>query len=181
VIEGLIALNDGRVGEAIRSLENSAKACQANVDSSIQCSLLAPNLDLAQKLLDRGERMAVLSYLTECHHVWEHCRQQIDEWIHVIEQGKRPDFQTIEMPINTDQLSYRLNVQWLRACSLGLQLSPAKSKTLMSSAQVLAERERRKAKYGPLMSAYIKNKLEYLEKDLDASPDQPPSNPAAPS
>jgi hypothetical protein len=98
----------------------------------------------------------------------------------MIERGERPDFHTLEMPANTDQLSYRLNVQWLRARSLELQLSPAKSKTLLSTTQVLAERERRKAKYGARMSAHIKNKLEYLEKDLAVPPDQLPPNPSGP-
>jgi hypothetical protein len=174
VIEGLIALNAGKLDEAIQFMDNSTTACQADVDSSIQCSLLPPNLDLAEKLFELGERVAVLRYLTECHNVWQNCRSQIEEWIHVIERGETPDFHTLEMPVNTDQLSYRLNVQWLRACSLELQVSPAKSKTLLSTTQVLAERERRKAKYGARMSAHIRNKLEYLEKDLAVLPDQLP-------
>src|SRR6185437_2955202 len=109
VIEGLIALNAGGVDEAIQSMDSSTKACQADVDSSIQCSLLAPNLDLAEKLLELGERGAVLRYLTECHNVWEHCRLQIEKWIHLIEAGEKPDFQALEMPGNADQPAYRLN------------------------------------------------------------------------
>jgi hypothetical protein len=35
----------------------------------------------------------------------------------------------------------------------------------MSSAQILAEREKRRAEYEPLFNAYIKRKLEYLESD----------------
>jgi tetratricopeptide (TPR) repeat protein len=181
VVEGLIALNDGRVDEAIQCLDRSAEACQTDADSSIQCSLLAPNLDLAERLLELGERIVVLRYLTECHNVWQRCRRQIEEWIYLIERGEKPDFQTLEMPENANQPSYRLNVQWMRACSLEMQLSLAKPKTSMSSAQVLAERERRKAEYEPRMSAHIKKKLEYLEKDMAVLPDQPPSNPADPS
>jgi len=181
VVEGLIALNDERIDEAIQCLDRSAEVCQTDVDSSIQCSLLAPNLDLAERLLELGERIAVLRYLTECHNVWQRCRRQIEEWIHLIESGEKPDFQTLEMPENANQPSYRLNVQWMRACSLEMQLSPVKPKTPMSPAQVLAERERRKAEYQPRMSAHIKKKLEYLEKDMAISPDQLPPNQADPS
>jgi tetratricopeptide (TPR) repeat protein len=181
VIEGLIALNDGRVDEAIRSLEGSTKACQTDVDSSIQCSLLVPNLELPERLLELGERTVVLGYLHECHNVWQHDRSQIDEWIHLIEIEEKPDFQITRAVGTEDRLSpsYRLNIQWMRAYSLEMQRSPAIPRTPMSPAQILAERERRLAEYEPRMSAYIKNKLEYLEKDLDASPDQPPSNQAA--
>jgi len=68
----------------------------------------------------------------------------------------------------------------MRACSLEKQLSPAKPKIPMSSAQVLAERERQMAEYEPGINAHVKRNLEYLEKDLEAPPDQPPSNPIEP-
>lgn len=46
VIEGLIAMNDGRVGDALQCLDRAIRACQVDVDSSIQCSLRVPNLTL---------------------------------------------------------------------------------------------------------------------------------------
>ena len=145
VVEGLIALEEGRADQAIRCLHSSTKVCQADVDSSIECSLLPPNLDLAKRLLELGKRIEVLRYLTECHNVWWRCRPQIEEWIQLIESGENPDFQALQTPEGADQLSYRLNVQWLRACSLEMQLHPAKPKSPMSPARVLAERERRQA------------------------------------
>lgn len=165
VVEGLIALEEGRADQAIRCLHSSTKVCQADVDSSIECSLLPPNLDLAKRLLELGKRIEVLRYLTECHNVWWRCRPQIEEWIQLIESGENPDFQALQTPEGADQLSYRLNVQWLRACSLEMQLHPAKPKSPMSPARVLAERERRQAELESAMSARIKAKLAYLEKD----------------
>src|SRR5207247_6377143 len=78
VVEGLIALEEGRADQAIRCLHSSTKVCQADVDSSIECSLLPPNLDLAKRLLELGKRIEVLRYLTECHNVWWRCRPQIE-------------------------------------------------------------------------------------------------------
>jgi hypothetical protein len=181
VVEGLIALNEGRVNEAVRCLDSSTKACQSDVDASIQCALLAPNLEIASKLLELGEQMAVLRYLFECHNVWQSCRPQIEEWIHIIESGNKPDFQTLEFPGEADKLSNRLNIQWMRACSLEMQRHPVKPKVLMSPGQVLAERERRMAENKTRMNTYVQRKLEYLENDMAASPDQPPPNPADPS
>jgi hypothetical protein len=163
LVEGLIALEEGRADRAIRCLDSSTKACQADVDSSIQCSLLPPNLDLAKRILELGKRVEVLRYLTECHNVWWLWRPQIEEWIQLIERGEKPDFQALQTPGDADQLPYRLNVQWLRACSLEMQLHSAKPKSPMSPAHVLAERERRQAQLESAMSARIKAKLAYLE------------------
>ena len=118
VIEGLIALDDGRLKEAIQCLDSSTNACQADVDSSVQTSLLPPNLELAEKLLERGEQTAVLRHLSECHNVWQRRRPYIEEWIRIIETGGKPDFQTVGIWGDAEQPSYRLNVQWMRACSL---------------------------------------------------------------
>jgi tetratricopeptide (TPR) repeat protein len=180
-IEGLIALNDGRVDEAIRSLENSTKACQTDVDSSIQCSLLPPNLELPERLLELGERTVVSGYLRECHNVWQLHRPQIEEWIRLIETGDKPDFQITRVVGTEDSSSpsYRLSMQWMRALSFEMQRSPAKPKASMSPTQILAERERMLAQHEPRMSAFVKKELEYLEKDTAISPDSPSSNPAA--
>jgi tetratricopeptide (TPR) repeat protein len=177
VIEGLIALNDGRREEAVQCLAHSTEVCQADVDASIQCSLLPPNLELAQNLLELGERIAVLQHLFGCHNVWQRSRAQIEEWIHLIEKGGAPACLAID---DADKLSDRLSIQWMRACSLEMQLYPARSSTPMSPTQVLAGRERRTAEHRTHMNAHLKRKLEYLEKDLPVSPDQPSSNPSEP-
>lgn len=180
VVEGLIALNDERVGDAIQCLDRSMVACQADVDSSIQCSLVPPNLELARMLLERGETIAVLRYLGECKNVWQLYGAQIEEWIRSIERGNKPEFRSAEVAA-ADRLSRRLNVRWMRACSLEMQLIPPRPTTPQSPSQVLAERERRRAEYQPRVDAYIKRKLEYLEKDLDVARDRKPSDPGEPA
>lgn len=163
VIEGLVALNGGMIGEAIRYLDNSAQASQTDVDSSVQCALLPPNLELAGKLLRIGERIAVVRHLLECHNVWQSERPRIDEWIRAIECGENPDFQVAGGPVGSDRLTHRLKVRWMRACSLDMHLTPAKSRTQMSAARVLAERDARMAEHMARMDAHISRKLAYLD------------------
>jgi|HubBroStandDraft_1064217.scaffolds.fasta_scaffold11406_2 tetratricopeptide (TPR) repeat protein len=179
VVEGLMALNAGNIEDAVRCLDNSTKACQADVDSSVQCALLPPNLEIAEKLLELDERVAVLRYLFECHNVWQSLRPQIEGWIHDIESKEMPDFILPERDLAS--ASRRMPVQWIRACSLQIELNPAKPRKTVSPAEVLAERERRHSKYAPYFDAQIKEQLKYLEKDMAISPDRPPSKPADPS
>jgi hypothetical protein len=61
------------------------------------------------------------------------------------------------------QPSYRLNIQWMRACSIEMGLRAAKPRRPMSPAQVLVERERLMAEHARRMDSHIKKKLEYLE------------------
>lgn len=178
VVDGLIALNAGNVKEAVRCLDNSMRACQADVDSSVQCALLTPDLEIAAKLLELDERVAVLRYLFECHNVWQSLRPQIEGWIHSIESEEVPDFRLPES--DSTRVSRRMFVQWIRACSLQMNLNPANPRKTLSSAEVLAERERQHSEYKPHIDALIKKQLKYLEKDVAFSPDQPPSNPADP-
>jgi hypothetical protein len=180
VLDGLIALNDGKIGEAVQCLARSMKACQADVDASVKCSLLFPNLELAKKLLERGERQAVLNHLLDCHNVWQRHRPQIEEWIHVVENEGSPDFHFSEAVGKAGQPAYRLNIQWMRVCTLETQQGPIQPDSQMSPAEVLAGRERLIADVEPFLNARIMKKIEYLEKDLAASPDQPSSfDPAA--
>ena len=181
VIEGLIALDDGRADEAIQCLHSSSQACQTDVDCSIQCSLLAPNLELAEKLLEIGEPFVVLEYFAACHNVWQHHRPQIEEWIHIVESGDKPVLQIAGTSEAVDQLSRRINVQWMRGCFLEMQQGLAEPTTPMSPAQVLAGRERQQAEHKRRMNAHIARKLEYLEKDLAIPPDQSPSNSPEPA
>lgn len=166
VIEGLIAMNDGRVGDALQCLDRAIAACQADVDSSIQCSLRAPNLELAEKLLGIGERIAVLNHLFECRNVWQLRRPQIEVWMHDIEGGKIPEFRI------TDPLAHRLNVQWMRACSLEFPSGSTVSKRPMSPGQVLLEREKRDAEFEHIMNKCVREELEYLEKSQVDEPDR---------
>ena len=179
VVEGLIALNDGRIDEAVRCLASSINACNEYEDACLQCCLRAPNLELAEKLLDRGERIAVSRHLLACKTVWGMLQPQIDSWIHVIESGKRPHFLATGNLRVPEKPSYRLRMQWMNACSLAQgPVSPeTKRVSPKSPSERSAERERWLAENGPRISAFIKKKLEYLEKDLATPSDQPPSAP----
>jgi hypothetical protein len=144
IIEGLIALSDGLGADAVQCLGNATVACQADVDSSIECCLLRPNFELAEKLLELGKRIGVLEHLLACHNVWQDRRAQIETWIHMIEIGERP---LALVGGDLEKLSERLFKQWMRACSLAIPDNRPKSSRAMSPAQVLAERDKRAAKH----------------------------------
>jgi len=73
-------------------------------------------------------------------------------------------------------------MQWMNACSLasGPVSSDVKRVPPKTPAERLIARERWMAKNGPRLDAFIKKELEYLEKDMAVTPDQPPSTPAEP-
>lgn len=144
IIEGLIALRDGSVADAVQCLGNATIACQADVDSSIECSLLAPNFELAEKLLQLDKRIGVLEHLFACHNVWQDRRVQIETWIHMIETGEKP---LVLVGRDLEELSERLPRQWMRACSLAVPGNPPKSSRAMSPKEVLAERDELTAKH----------------------------------
>jgi hypothetical protein len=144
IIEGLIALRDGWVADAVQCLGNATIACEADVDSSIECSLLGPNLELAEKLLELDRRVGVLEHLLACHNVWQCRRAQIEAWIHMIETGEKP---LALIGGDLEKLSERLPIQWMRACSLAIPPDLAKPSRAMSPTQVLAERDKRTAKH----------------------------------
>lgn len=144
IVEGLVALRDGLVADAVQCLGNATSACQADVDSSVQCSLLAPNFELAEKLVELDGQIGVLEHLLACHNVWQDRRAQIETWIHMFETGKRP---LTLVGGDLLELSERLFKQWMRACSLAIPGNPAKSSRAMSPAQVLAERDKLVAKH----------------------------------
>ena len=182
VVEGLIALNAGRVGEAIYCLSSSMTACQADEYSSLHCSIRVPVLGLAEALLEHGERVEVLRHLLDCENVWQSLRAQIEEWINSIERGEWPDFRDAKPISEMNQFSHRLNTQWMSACALedGVGSATPRPHIPMSPTEVSARRETLRAEYHAHRSAEIDNKLRYLDKELAASPDQPPSNPAEP-
>jgi len=183
VVEGLIALNIGRVDEAIQCLARSMSASQTDEYASLGCGVRAPNLVLAEELLERGERVEVLRHLLQCQDVWQFLKPQIDKWVGLIEDGEIPDFQESGILRAMNQPSYKLQMQWMRACSLGEGPGSAAPKPTIpkSPAEALAGRERLRAEYKVHHSAAIGNKIQYLDKELAASPDQPSPNPEDPS
>jgi hypothetical protein len=157
VVEGLIALNAGKIRDAVQHLDKSLVACRTDEYASLSCGVRAPNLALVQKLLERGERVEVLRHLSDCKDVWQVFRPQIDKWINLIEGGEIPNFQASRGVKAWNRASQKLAMQWLRVCSLGEVHDPPNPK---SPAEVMAGRERLRAEYN--MSAAIRKKLENL-------------------
>jgi hypothetical protein len=136
-------------------------ACQTDEYASVECSVRAPLLVLAEKLLERGERVEVLRHLLQCQDVWQFLRPQIEEWITVIERGERLEFQAAECLLPMNQPSVRLKAQWMSACSLqeGSESTAPKSTTPKSRAAVLAGRERLRAVYRRYKDEALRHEL----------------------
>jgi len=144
VVEGLIALNAGKLDEAIRCLVASINACQANEYASLACSVRAPNLVLAEKLLERGERYRIQEHLTGCKNVWQFLGPHIEKWVSLIERGEKPDFQASRILRAMEHPAVRLQMQLGRAGSIEEEFH---SDTQMSPGEVIAGRERLRAGY----------------------------------
>lgn len=143
VVEGLIALNTGKHREAVQYLDASIRACERDEYTSLSCGIRVPNLTLAQKLLHSGQRVEVLRHLSDCKDVWQFLRVKIDRWMCLIEAGEVPDFGSAGL---LKAISYRLQMQWLRAYSLSLEKEPGVP-TRKSPAEVVAGRNRLRAEY----------------------------------
>jgi hypothetical protein len=143
VVGGLIALNARKHHEAIEYLNESIRACQRDEHTSLSCGIRVPNLALAEKLLQSGYRVEVLRHLLECKDVWQFLRVKIDKWISLIEAGEAPDFGGAGV---LRAISYRLQMQWLRAYSLSLEKEPGVA-ARKSPAEVMAGRDRLRAEY----------------------------------
>jgi hypothetical protein len=81
---GRIAVREGRMDDAKRHLIESVRT-----PSGRQMDY-GPNLSLANDLLEKGERQAVLDYFALCKKFWNYGR--LDEWSQQVKAGKIPDF-----------------------------------------------------------------------------------------
>jgi hypothetical protein len=180
LIEGLVALNAGRVDEAVECLAQSIRACLAYEKARAQCSIRAPRLELAEKLLDRGERETVRRHLFDCRDVWESLQPQIDSWIQVIDNQGRPNFQFASELVVREKLSNILRMQWMNACCLADRPVSAEEKAtpLKSPAERSAERERWRAENPRVLNAIVSKTIAYLDKDLVTPDDRPSTNPS---
>jgi hypothetical protein len=143
---GVFAASSGRVQEAIHWLDDSASACFENEKILLECGLRPPNLYLAQKLLSLGHRIPVVDYLLTCQDIWRLKSMPFAEWVHQIESGQDPDFESSEIIREMSRPFHRLDLQSRRA------FDPRSASPLNSShgikesrARVLLARERRLA------------------------------------
>jgi len=94
------------------------RSCQVDEYASLDCGVRAPNFMLAQELLEHGETEMVVTYLSQCKNIWRSFQLPISKLIGLIERGERVDLQTSEFVRALNQPSYKLQMQWMRACCL---------------------------------------------------------------
>jgi tetratricopeptide (TPR) repeat protein len=87
LILGRIALREGNVEEAKKCLLEATEVKGESLQGSFD-----PYMKLAQELLLRGEREAVLEYLRRCAAKWITTNHRLERWIYSLEHGETPDF-----------------------------------------------------------------------------------------
>lgn len=85
VVLGRIRLSEGDIEQAKYHLLEAAKS-----EGSPQLNTYGPKLELANDLLQRGERDAVVGYLNEVSTFWEMDHGCVKRWLSEIEQGETP-------------------------------------------------------------------------------------------
>lgn len=84
---GILALEDGDADVAAAHLLASAEA-----PGSPQLASFGPEMGLAKRLLEEGERDAVLQYLRRCRAFWEMGSALLDTWEEDVRAGRTPNF-----------------------------------------------------------------------------------------
>lgn len=89
LVLGRVALKNGDIDKA-----KSYLLLAGRTPGSPQLDSFGPNMSLAQELLERGERRAVLDYLDLCAGFWrdDFAKKQLAEWRAEIQSGRNPDF-----------------------------------------------------------------------------------------
>ncbi len=87
IVLGRVALKKNDAAEAKARLLAAGKVPGAPTLNSF-----GPKWTLAQELLDRGERDAVLEYIAECQTFWKSGSARMKKWDEAIRDGGNPDF-----------------------------------------------------------------------------------------
>lgn len=87
ILLGKMALARGDVAAAKRHL-----LAAGATPGSPQLDSFGPDWTLAEALLERGERAAVLEYIQSCGRFWTSGQNDLAKWRRSIEAGERPDF-----------------------------------------------------------------------------------------
>jgi hypothetical protein len=84
----------GRVALRLGDIDNAKDLLLKATDygESPFLEIAGPSMLLASELLRRGERTAVLSYLSRCARLWPTSDHRPEKWIYEIEHGGLPDF-----------------------------------------------------------------------------------------
>ena len=87
MILGEIALSELKVKDAAQFLIEAGKATDGMTLTSY-----GPDFALANDLLDKGERQAVLIFFEECRGFWKIGHDQLSQWAKALQAGQKPDF-----------------------------------------------------------------------------------------
>jgi len=87
-VAGIISLGAGKLAEACGYLAESVRVCQRDGVACLRCRSRAPNLMLAERLLEHGEKAAVVEYLIQCQDVWRHFEGPIAAWVGAIQNDQ---------------------------------------------------------------------------------------------
>jgi hypothetical protein len=87
MIIGLAALKSG---DRLRAADYLIRA--GNTPGSPQANSFGPNMTLAKRLLEAGEKEAVLEYFKLCRKFWKLGQNELDLWTKEVEYGKMPAF-----------------------------------------------------------------------------------------
>ncbi len=87
IVLGRIAVRKGDLEEAKRRLLAAGETPGSPVLGSF-----GPNWNLAQELIAKGERDAVLAYIELCRKFWKLDRGRLDSWASTIRSGGSPNF-----------------------------------------------------------------------------------------
>ncbi len=87
LVLGGIALREGDLAGAKQHLLDAAR-----IEGSLQLGSFGPNMQLANELLERGERDVVIEYLDLCAKFWESGLDRLNAWKGTIAGGGSPDF-----------------------------------------------------------------------------------------
>lgn len=177
VFEGLFALEAGDLNDSVLYLEKSLSACQRDEQTLINCGLRPPNFLLAQRLLDRGARSAVLKHLVACKTVWQRSWMPMEKWINLIQNGQTPDFDDSAGLKGMKLPSCRLDLQWMRARSLELATRDTlPERTVKSLEEVMKAREELLAGVDRYISGKVTDTIRYLDKKSDDQRNHPDAN-----
>ncbi|HYL78092.1 MAG TPA: hypothetical protein VEU96_28010 [Bryobacteraceae bacterium] len=87
MVLGLVALHGGNIAQASSLLIESGKTT-----GSPQLNSFGPNMTLANALLQKGEKDAVLKYFSLCRAFWKMGSAKLDEWSATVRGGGIPSF-----------------------------------------------------------------------------------------
>jgi tetratricopeptide (TPR) repeat protein len=85
IVLGEESLEAGNVDRAEQYL-----AAAGDTPGSASLATVGPDLHLAKRLLARGERTAVRSYLAQCTKFWKDGEQRLKDWISALDTGGTP-------------------------------------------------------------------------------------------